>query len=105
MMHRLKSWPEFFQPIATGERKFDLRRFDRSFKVGDSIEFLEWQPDSDGGGDYTGHACRCLITSMLRGVGTGGIEPLKGLAGGYVILGLGKAYERQPDSEQLDLRD
>jgi hypothetical protein len=37
-VHRLKSRPEFFQPIATGERMFTLRRNDRKFKVGDIIE-------------------------------------------------------------------
>ena len=32
--HVLKSWPEFYSPIADGTRTFDLRKNDRNFKVG-----------------------------------------------------------------------
>jgi len=34
MIHRLKPWPEFFEPVLTGEKRFELRRDDRCFQVG-----------------------------------------------------------------------
>jgi len=44
--HELKTWPQFFQPILNGIKRFELRRDDRleSFQVGDELLLKEWDP-------------------------------------------------------------
>lgn len=81
----VKSWTEFFDAISKGQ-PFDIREDDRHYKVGDLIEFQEWNTDV---GAFTGKACRWKVTHVLKGVGPGGIAPLRGLRNGYVVLGLG----------------
>lgn len=100
--HRVKSWPDFFSPIASGERKFDLRRNDRRpiYAVGDTIEFREFD---DRKRSYTGRCCIRTITSMIAGVGPGAIAPLQGLARDYVILSL--APHRGTEGEEPIARD
>jgi Domain of unknown function (DUF3850) len=46
--HRLKSWPQFFDAIASGEKTHDLRRADdRDFRVGDLLRLQEFDPKTD----------------------------------------------------------
>ena len=64
--HELKIWPEFFKQIRNGRMKFQLRRNDRDFQVGDELLLKEWDPEHHDGtiptggkrpfkvGDYTG---------------------------------------------------
>jgi len=44
-MHVLKTWPAPFQAIADGRKKHEVRKADRSFKVGDVIRLREWDPE------------------------------------------------------------
>jgi hypothetical protein len=84
--HELKSWPEFFDPVFKGEKTFELRRNDRDYRPGDLLILREWEPRE--GGKYSGRAFHALVTYVLTGAGIGCVEPLKGLALGYCILGL-----------------
>jgi hypothetical protein len=83
--HELKSWPEFFKPIMSGEKTFELRKNDRRFKVGDVLRLREWEPTT---AKYSGRECIRVVTYILEGVGPGGITPYHGLAREYAILGL-----------------
>lgn len=96
MIHELKCWPEYFQPILTGEKTAELRKNDRHFGVGDVLYLREWEPTfMTEAGVYTGRSCRRRITHVLHGVGTvGAIPPLKGLCANYVMLSL-----RIPEAE------
>ena len=95
--HELKCWPEFFEPVFVGLKKFDLRRNDRDYHVGDIVVLREWKPNGMPGaqsghdGVYTGrelHQRICYILEGLGGSDTGIIAPLRGLERGFVILGL-----------------
>jgi hypothetical protein len=100
-MHELKVWPEFFEPLQSGVKTFDLRRNDRGFKLGDMLHLREWSPDSPGG--YTGRELHKRICYKLDGVGTGAISPLIGLLRGYCILGLmdvTSGYPRTPPTSE-----
>lgn len=87
MNHELKTWPEFFDAVASGAKTFEVRRDDRGFQVGDRLVLLRWQPSDRGyqGGGYvnaTGddvgfHSCARItarITYKLPG-GRFGIDP------------------------------
>lgn len=84
-VHELKSWPEFFAPILSGEKTFELRVNDRKFKVGDVIRLREYDDRSE---TYTGRTAKKRITYIADGIGPGSITPLRGLSRGYAILAL-----------------
>lgn len=44
-VHRVKSWPEQFRAIVTGRKRFEVRRDDRNYQPGDTIELLEFTPE------------------------------------------------------------
>lgn len=75
--HQLKSWPEFFEPIAMGVKTFDLRKDDRGYSVGDDVQFEEINPRLD---ERTGKVATRRITYILR--------DFAGLMPGYCILGI-----------------
>jgi ASC-1-like (ASCH) protein len=60
--HELKSWPEYFQSTLTGRKTFELRKFDRDFKVGDKIILREYNPDT---GRYTSREDVKIISYVL----------------------------------------
>ena len=44
MTHSLKTWPEYFKAVKSGDKTFEIRKDDRQFMVGDIIELLEYEP-------------------------------------------------------------
>jgi hypothetical protein len=83
--HLVKSWPEFFNAVADGAKRFELRKNDRNYQAGDLIVLQEFDPKSE---THTGREFTMRISYVMHGAGIGCIEPLKGLAIGYAILGL-----------------
>ena len=75
-MHKIKILPEYFEAVLTGRKRFELRKNDRNYKIGDKIELAEWEE-----GDYTGRSLTFVITYILEGC------PEYGLKEGYCILG------------------
>jgi hypothetical protein len=79
--HYLKTWPEYFQAIKSGEKKAELRLNDRDFKVGDELVLQEYDPggtehfydpsDYHGAGErqhaprYTGESLNVFVTHIL----------------------------------------
>ena len=58
--HKLKSWPQFFEPILRGEKAHELRRSDdRDFRAGDILHLQEFDPITSR---YTGRELRAKIT-------------------------------------------
>jgi len=78
MTHALKTWPEFFEAVAERGKTFEVRLFDRPFKVGETLLLQEFDPST---GQYTGDELERVITYILEG-GKFGIEA------GYVVMGL-----------------
>ena len=75
--HELKILPKYFEDVLYGRKRFELRKDDRGFEVGDWIRLREWED-----GKYTGRVYYVLITYILRDV------PEYGLKEGYCILGI-----------------
>lgn len=42
--HRLKTWPEFFDDVKSGRKRFEIRKSDRDFRVGDTWIADEYRP-------------------------------------------------------------
>ena len=82
--HELKTWPEYFEAIRSGRKRFELRRNDRHFGEGDMLWLREYHPVT---GTYTGRELQADITYVLR-------DPVFGLLSGYVILSLSDVRER-----------
>lgn len=48
-VHHLKIAPEFYEAIIAGKKKFEIRKNDRGFKVGDAFVLREFKDHSYSG--------------------------------------------------------
>jgi len=78
--HSLKTWPQFYEAILSGDKPFETRKNDRDFQVGDILELNEWHP---GDQQATGRTTFRRVSFILHG-GEFGVMP------GYCIMGLAK---------------
>lgn len=76
-IHHLKIESKFFNEVKIGKKKFELRKNDRGFKVGDKIILFEINQV----GAYTGEQLCCDITYILTDYYTG-------IESGYCILSI-----------------
>lgn len=63
-LHELKTWPEYFRATLSGLKKFEIRKNDRKFKVGDTLILFEFDP-KERKRKYTGRHIRCKIIYLL----------------------------------------
>lgn len=77
MIHELKTLPEYFKPVSQGLKTFEIREFNRPYKVGDYLYLREWT-----GGTYTGLETVKQITYILTDIEKYGLKP------GYCILNI-----------------
>jgi len=75
--HILKCWPEYFQAISNGSKKFELRKNDRGFKTGDTLILVEYDPET---AQFTGLKTKAEVDFLLASFP--GLEP------GYVAMSL-----------------
>lgn len=75
--HELKTWPEHFQATWEGKKKFEIRKNDRDFQIGDDVSLKEYSFETD---TYSGRSMIAEITYFLD-------FPV-GLREGYVVLGI-----------------
>ncbi|WP_187261283.1 DUF3850 domain-containing protein [Pontibacter beigongshangensis] len=73
----LKIWPEFYEPVKSGVKPFDLRLNDRNYKPGDVVQFEEYCPKMKC---YTDRRFMKKVTYVL--------ENWPGLEENFCILGL-----------------
>lgn len=74
----LKTLPEYFRAILSGEKNFEIRKNDRNFQVGDVLVLLEYDISKK---EYTDRIISKKITYILPG-GQFGVEE------DYCIMGL-----------------
>lgn len=75
MTHELKIEAEYFEAVLSGEKTFEVRKFDRPFSKGDLLALNEIDHKT-----YTGRSCIVYIDYMLS-------DP-KYVKQAYVILGI-----------------
>ena len=61
MIHALKIYPEYFEAVRIGEKRFELRDNDRDFRVGDYLALNEWDNKQ-----YTGRTELVKVTYILN---------------------------------------
>jgi len=45
MIHELKTWPEYYRAVISGEKTFEIRKNDRNYQVGDILDLQEYDPE------------------------------------------------------------
>lgn len=64
MTHDLKTWPKAFQAVFDGRKRYEIRKDDRGFAVGDLLYLREWEPHTES---YTGREMMVRVTYMTKG--------------------------------------
>lgn len=78
-VHELKILPKWFDDVSSGKKKFEIRKNDRDYKVGDVLKLKEWN------GEYTGEEILREIEYIYQGDGD------YGLSEQYCVLGIREA--------------
>ena len=75
--HELKTWPEPFEAVWRDRKRYEIRKNDRGFAVGDVLVLHEWRPrlhgvfpqtvGMDGNAHYTGRVIRTEVEYMTDG--------------------------------------
>lgn len=73
MTHELKILTEYFEPVISGRKRFEIRENDRDYKIGDRLILREWTGES-----YTGDSYKAEITYITD----------YAQQDGYVVLGI-----------------
>jgi ASC-1-like (ASCH) protein len=60
---RKKIWPEFFEAILSGKKKYELRLNDFEIGEGDTLILAEWNPDMN---KYTGRTVEKKVAHVGR---------------------------------------
>ena len=58
-----KIWPEYFEDVGSGKKKFELRLADFKAQVGDTLILQEWDPQTKS---YTGRELITKITYLIK---------------------------------------
>lgn len=76
-VHHLKVWPQYFDAIVLHGKRFEVRKADRNYQVGDRLVLNAWDPMEQA---YTGHGCNGTINYIMPG-------GQHGIAEGYAVIG------------------
>jgi hypothetical protein len=76
-IHSIKITPDHFEEVITGNKKAELRKYDRNYRLRDLLLLQEWSH-----GKYTGRECAAVVTHMLP------VNALVPAAVGWVILSI-----------------
>ena len=89
MIHRLKTWPIFYERLLDGSKTFEFRFNDRDYRVNDNLVLKEWDVRSE---KYTGRYIHRTITYIMNHFDARLVvdkyPPSKPIAEGWVILGI-----------------
>ncbi|MCZ6868077.1 MAG: DUF3850 domain-containing protein [Gammaproteobacteria bacterium] len=88
IVHKLKTWSDEWDAVSRRDKRFEFRRNDRDFKVGDVLRLQRWNPVL---GEYTG-ALDILVpvTYVLHG----NHHHAFGVPEGYCVMSLDCNFEQ-----------
>lgn len=84
MTHDLKIMPKYFNDVWDGIKRFELRKDDRDYQIGDTLILREWD-----GEKYTGSVSIKDVIYILRDA------PEYGLKEGYCVIGLAEHIKHE----------
>ena len=58
-----KIWPEYFEAVVSGKKKYELRLNDFEVNEGDTLLLEEWNPQTQ---EYTGRAIKKKVTYVKK---------------------------------------
>lgn len=58
-----KIWPEYFEAVLSGKKKFEVRLSDFGCQVGDTLILREWDPETK---KYTGRKLEKPVSYLVR---------------------------------------
>ena len=64
-VHKLKLLPEYFDAVANGIKTFEIRKYDRDYKVGDTLHLCEFDPEKEKPWPYEKRTCVVAVTYIL----------------------------------------
>lgn len=76
MEHELKIYPTYFEDVISGKKKFEIRKNDRKFRVGDILILKEWDNIK-----YSGREARAEVIYLID-------DKFAGIQPGYVVMGI-----------------
>ncbi len=79
--HHLKCWPEYLDMLIDGRKRFEVRKDDRGFRVGDTLHLRGWSRDIGPSGDFDGREHTMRVTMIMHG-------SQFGIADGHVLMGV-----------------
>ncbi|WP_338153024.1 DUF3850 domain-containing protein [Cronobacter malonaticus] len=79
MTHNLKIWPEHYSAVCAGVKRAELRKNDRDYRAGDTLDLCEWDKDDES---FTGEFISVTVTHVAD---VGEWMP------GYVLLSIERA--------------
>ena len=79
-VHNLKTWPDYYRAVASGQKPFEIRLNDRGYQLGDILHLQEWEPSKHA---YTGDSVHCRVTYIMAPV-----RDSFGVKAGYALMGI-----------------
>lgn len=76
MEHELKIYPKYFEAVISGKKKFEIRKNDRKYRVGDILILKEWDNI-----EYSGREARAEVIYLID-------DKFVGIQPGYVVMGI-----------------
>lgn len=76
MEHELKIYPKYFEDVISGKKKFEIRKNDRKYRVGDILKLKEWDNIK-----YSDREVRAEVIYLID-------DKFAGIQPGYVVMGI-----------------
>ena len=76
MEHELNIYPQYFEDVISGKKKFEIRKNDRKYRVGDILILKEWDNIK-----YSGREARAEVIYLID-------DKFVGIQPGYVVMGI-----------------
>ncbi|PQY52711.1 DUF3850 domain-containing protein [Cronobacter sakazakii] len=89
--HNLKIWPEHYSAVCAGVKRAELRKNDRDYRAGDTLDLCEWDKHDES---FTGEFISVTVTHVAD---VGEWMP------GYVLLSIERALA-EPYQHEAHIR-
>lgn len=89
--HHLKTWPAPFQALWDGRKRFEIRKNDRDYAVGDRLVMQVWYPNEVQWGER-------IVSADVSYILDGGF----GLQDGYVCMQLANVLHEYYEGDEQE---